>query len=66
MAQHAKLLGRKVTTDGVQLLFEISDDTAGVIGRTTLDNAPLETLKTELRAEADRLLALPVGTVIDL
>lgn len=72
MAQHAKLLERRLTNainasgSVTKLLFEISDDTLGVLGQVLVADGQLAAVKAALRAEADRLVAMPVGLVIDL
>lgn len=66
MAQHAKILERRITDKGSILRAELSDDTAGVLGTTEVADGPINAVKAALRQEAQRLLALPVGTVLDL
>jgi len=64
--QHARVIERKVINDVSILRFEIRDDTAGILGEVEISDGPLQGIKQALRREADRLMTLTVGSVIDI
>jgi len=66
LAAHATLIERIVADGKSSLRFDIVDDTDGNLGEVTVNDGPIAAVKAALEAEKTRLMALPVGTTIDL
>lgn len=68
MALHAELMERRLEDGDSFVRFRIFDDdpNIGDIGEIELVEGTPADMKSELRAEAQRLKTLPVGKIIDL